>query len=359
MVKLIYYNNIINLGDQLSPIIYEWILKEKNIIDESENITNFLSVGSILEADFFREDSVVWGTGIHYLEDISRIAYEVHDRYLDIRAVRGPITRKALAYAGYICPYIYGDPVILMPLIYSPDVNIKIEDVRLIQHINFKKTNVNVKEIDISTKDYKRAINEIVCSKKIISSSLHGIILAESYGIPAIFLSDSNNRELIKYYDWYKSTNRENIQIAYSIEEALHMKPMPLPDLTNMQHKIIDAFPVDIFKRKEIQRKREVVLFGVGDCFVRNIEKVLERVNVRYVFDNRKENWGLIGEIQCFSPDLLQDMKDIFVVIMVQKKEFVGQIKNQLESMGIYYYEVVAEWLRYLNYDNYIGRIDE
>lgn len=40
----------------------------------------------------------------------------------DIRAVRGPETRKLLINVGFDCPGIYGVPAVIMPLIYNPDV---------------------------------------------------------------------------------------------------------------------------------------------------------------------------------------------------------------------------------------------
>lgn len=99
----------------------------------------------------------------------------------------------------------------------------------------------------ISTHNYKYFIDEIVKSEKIISSSLHGIILAESYGVPAILLNEGIDNQLIKYYDWYYSTGRKSVKIANSIEEALSMEPMDLPDLTNMRNDLINSFPYDLW----------------------------------------------------------------------------------------------------------------
>ena len=52
--------------------------------------------------------------------------------------------------------------------------------------------------IDVKTSDYRKFITEICQSKLIISSSLHGIILAESYGIPAIFLNEGVEKKFYR-----------------------------------------------------------------------------------------------------------------------------------------------------------------
>ena len=81
----------------------------------------------------------------------------------------------------------------------------------------------------------------------IISSSLHGIILAESYGIPAIWLKDSSVDEF-KYYDWYYSTGRFNITPSLTIEDARQKSPPDLPDLQNLRKSLIDSFPYELWK---------------------------------------------------------------------------------------------------------------
>ena len=81
----------------------------------------------------------------------------------------------------------------------------------------------------------------------VISSSLHGIILAESYGIPAIFLGQNMEYEIIKFYDWYYSTGRKNVVIANSLDDALQMTPMALPQLEEMQKNLMMAFPNDLW----------------------------------------------------------------------------------------------------------------
>jgi pyruvyltransferase len=102
--------------------------------------------------------------------------------------------------------------------------------------------------IDIRTDDYRKFIDELCSCEKIISSSLHGIILAEAYGIPAVFLGEKRDSEMFKYYDWYISTGRKIVRYASSLDEAIKMEPMELPDLTAMQETIMNAFPYDLWK---------------------------------------------------------------------------------------------------------------
>lgn len=101
--------------------------------------------------------------------------------------------------------------------------------------------------LDIRTKDYQRFIDSLCKLEKVFLSSLRGIILAESYGIPAIFLCKDREVEMLKYYDWYYSTGRKNVKMANTIKEALSMEPMELPNLSLMRERLIEVFPYDLW----------------------------------------------------------------------------------------------------------------
>ena len=76
-----------------------------------------------------------------------------------------------------------------------------------------KETNeINV--IDLR-KDPLDIINDIQSCEKILSSSLHGIIVAMAYGIPVlrIKISDEIYGDGIKYDDFYNSVNIQNHNI--------------------------------------------------------------------------------------------------------------------------------------------------
>lgn len=248
-INLEWWSSSINLGDYLALVVCNWMIKDIKEIKKNNKIIHLMTIGSVIGMRAF--DAVIWGSGIHSYGTLNAlIMHKSFVRY-DVRAVRGPITKWLLEGAGYDClNTVLGDPAILMPLIYKPDVKEKEYDVSIIPHISLKKKyskDNNYHVIDIQTTEYKYFIDEIVKSKKIISSSLHGIILAETYKVPAVFLGTGMEAQFLKYYDWYYSTGRYSVKIARTLQEAIGMEPMELPDLNNLLKGLIDSFPYDLF----------------------------------------------------------------------------------------------------------------
>ena len=198
------------------------------------------AVGSIITAGC--QDCTVWGSGLLN----TRILNRLNNRTLDFRAVRGPLTRIVLLDHGFEVPPVYGDPAILMPLLFNPIVEKKFAK-SLITHMDecSEERYNGIHRINITTDDYETVIREIKESELIISSSLHGIILAESYGVKAVLLKPVT--DLFKYFDYYYSTKRYEFPIADSVEEARKIQPVDLPDLDIMRQGLMDAFPVDLW----------------------------------------------------------------------------------------------------------------
>lgn len=250
-VNLVWWNARTNLGDYLSKVVYEWMLDYYHL-DPKKNCSNtkyLMSVGSILALGAF--DAVVWGSGILRTAQIPSILEKSCFRHLDIRAVRGPLTANVLHAAGYRCPSIYGDPAILMPLIYqghSTKKKHKISIIENLERVEHEETYHGLNFIDIQTTDYRSFIDSVLASEKVIASSLHGVILAEAYGVPAVFFNHNMDEQLFKFYDWYLSTERGAGCIAQTLEEAMAMTPPPLPKLGKMQENLIHSFPVDLWK---------------------------------------------------------------------------------------------------------------
>lgn len=245
-----------NLGDYLGRVITQYLLDAKGIkLDAYVSVKKHLfTIGSNIFGSGIKgnyQNATIWGSGI-LARPTKRVTFfqRLSRRKLDIRAVRGPLTREVLEKFGHKCPEVYGDPAILMPLIYQPKVEKRYPYSVVLQFCHerkFREIHPNEHMVSMNTNDYKFVIDEIVASDVIYTSSLHGIILAESYGIPAVFFRGLSKKIDFKYLDFYYSTGRREVVIAEKFEDALKMKPLPLPDLSKLRQGLLDSFPYDLW----------------------------------------------------------------------------------------------------------------
>jgi pyruvyltransferase len=245
-----------NFGDYLANPIYDFML-DKNGLDKNKKVKgtkHLYTIGSIILIG--HQDATVWGSGILMGEPEGFIWARNRYRHLDVRCVRGPLTLMRLKENGIdVSKCKLGDPGVLMPLIYQPSITQK-RDYGILIHMSERDNPLHKAEydanssriIDIITDDYKKTIDEICSCNLIISSTLHGIIIAESYGIPAILLKRYEFDDF-KYMDYYLSTGRkkEDVPMAESIEEALSMEVPKVPDLSVLRDNLLSSFPADLW----------------------------------------------------------------------------------------------------------------
>lgn len=204
-INLKRYTTYQNAGDVASGVVVAHVSGETpNIVGlEWRAGPNLLAIGSILEwAD---EQSVVWGSG--FIIAGSRLLAAPRA----ILAVRGELTRAGLIGQGISCDPVLGDPGIFISEIY-PRGTIQ-WSVGVVPHY-----------VDLDTPFVERAraaglrvinpllpfetfISELAACDRVISSSLHGLIFAHAYGIPAIWveLSDRVMGDGFKFRDYYSS----------------------------------------------------------------------------------------------------------------------------------------------------------
>ena len=108
-----------NWGDDVNYFFISLLAGRKISIYSNSSIAmrlkrdNYLCIGSTLNY-LANAESIVWGSGVISEE------LELPVEQLDVRAVRGPLTRTYLEQRGIACPEIYGDPVLLLPYFYQP-----------------------------------------------------------------------------------------------------------------------------------------------------------------------------------------------------------------------------------------------
>jgi len=163
----------------------------------------YITIGSILTN--VTNNCIVWGSGI--------ISKEYAIKKAKFLAVRGPQTRKHLIAQGYNVPEVYGDPALLLPRYYNPKIKQEYslgivphyKDFHLISE-KFKN-NKSILIIDLMTNDIEKTTNQFLKCEAIVSSSLHGVIIAHAYNIPAVWQKFSENvfGDDIKYQDYFES----------------------------------------------------------------------------------------------------------------------------------------------------------
>lgn len=192
-----------NFGDILTPKILEYF----NIPFEYSKDYNLISTGSI--AKRAKDETIVLGSGM-----LSSI--EVLNIKANWKFVRGPLTRNRILELGGSCPEIYGDPALLLPLIVNESK--KIYDVGIVPHYadyeKVKELYPTIPRINLLNKDPLDTAKNITKCRKIISSSLHGIICAHAFGIPAAWVefSDKVKGGGFKFRDYYASIKLEAIK---------------------------------------------------------------------------------------------------------------------------------------------------
>ena len=240
-------SDVQNFGDYLAIPIYDYMLKHFEL-DRNRRVCgtkHLYTIGSIILMGY--QDATIWGSGILESEPEGLIWSRNKYRKLDVRCVRGPETKRRLQENGIdVSKCMFGDPGVLLPLIYKPKEYENKKDYSVILHESFRDKNVE-NSIDIYTADWKDTIDQIYNSKLVISSSLHGVIVAEAYGVPAILLDKIVNNDRFKYNDYYYSTGRYDYPVCKSVEEGLSMAVPKVPDLSELQKNLLESFPVDLW----------------------------------------------------------------------------------------------------------------
>lgn len=191
-----------NFGDTLTPIILRHLGYSPQCVGRDAH-GKVLAVGSIMNA--LRERDVVWGTGVQF--DQRHTARSA--RFL---AVRGPITRSCID--GARVPAVYGDPALLLPAVYDPEV----ETVRKTGYMPHYKDRSRARArypsgyiIDVSG-GWRKIIRQMKACEHIVTTSLHGIIAADAYGIPCTWEASYSGRLVsgnLKFQDHFLGTGRD------------------------------------------------------------------------------------------------------------------------------------------------------
>ena len=259
MLRLNYYNGNPNFGDALAKSLIER-LSGQMVVHGTCYESQLMSAGSVFgdgsrfiakegqaEADASNQPLIVWGSG--FLEPKIPDGKLTVRRRCDIRAVRGIHTREALVKCGLLekgAAVALGDPGLFYPvLVPGCRETEKLYDVALVPHVLDRDKAVEVKkaldaaglkvvQVDVLQANPLNCIREIAASKKVIASSMHALIVADSLGIPnrrlkfSEFFRENDKRQYdqsdFKFKDYYSAFGMEPPK--YTTEDELLKDPL-------------------------------------------------------------------------------------------------------------------------------------
>jgi hypothetical protein len=242
--------DVINFGDELTPDIITKLFNKKVVRVEVE-AADLFAVGSIIEVanQPRRKKAYVWGSGFISAGEGANSPKLVY------KAARGAKTRSRLPKKYQGIPL--GDPGLLSNLVYK-ESQTKDGTIGIIPH--FMDEDSELLEMAKMSDDYRvisvrdspsEVIRQITECKIILSSSLHGLIVADSFGIPNIHvqLSDAVHGNNYKFEDYYSAINREYVSLnknklydKIEIDEIISSYE-PIENLHEIQSKLINSFP--------------------------------------------------------------------------------------------------------------------
>lgn len=230
-----------NFGDALGPLVVRELLRRNGLSPEAAaRSARLLSIGSVVHLAM--DGDVLWGSGVNGKMSPDRHTY----RSLDVRAVRGPLTRHFLQGRGVPAPAVYGDPGLLVGHLWTaedlrgdePD-----HEVTVVPNLNDLAAYAGTPGLLRPTAALSTCLRRIAASRLVVGSALHGLVVAEALGIPARLVRSGVEHPL-KYEDYYRGTGRQACparDVAQAISWGGQAPPQWEPG------PLLDAFPLDLW----------------------------------------------------------------------------------------------------------------
>jgi pyruvyltransferase len=204
---------LMNFGDELTRYVLQYATGRK-VLWSPPTRADVVAIGSILELYMRRPGhAVIWGTGLR-----AEIPENLKDEYRShagsVLAVRGPATRRELGLSDDIP---MGDAGLLAAALIDRTMVKRTSGTVLIPHFRAWSTTEGRREITEArnagidvvppTTHPLAVIKRVAGARFVLSSSLHGVIVAHSVGTPSQLLtvSDAGVEPQFKYGDYYAS----------------------------------------------------------------------------------------------------------------------------------------------------------
>ncbi|MBY6414500.1 polysaccharide pyruvyl transferase family protein [Rhodococcus sp. BP-252] len=243
-----------NFGDELTPGLVDALFSKKCSWRRPKN-SDMTGAGSTLEMVQLMNapDTLkIWGSGFMLKDGLDGRIFDFPS--FDFYAVRGYLSLERVKSDREVA---VGDPGLLASRVYPRSTSVA-GRVGLVYHWMHKTDPVvlalardkKITLIDPSRKPAK-VIADITSCDFVMSTSLHGLIVADSYGIPNAWIE--LDREIggagYKFEDYYSVFDGKAVQHSSDLTRdddeiaRLRTEYRPIPNLTEIQDNLIAAFP--------------------------------------------------------------------------------------------------------------------
>lgn len=189
-----------NAGDYIGPYLYKKITGKEAVWSDNFKAKHFMICGSILQEA--RDKTIVLGAGFGAPDQKIKTKPK-------LLIVRGHLTEKILLNSDYTKRWELGDPGLFLPFVYNPDVK-KRHEIGIVPHYaDFDLVDSNKNHVIDICQPVESVIRAILACRRILSSSLHGLVIAHAYGIPALWVEFSDNvvGGGFKFLDYFSTVN--------------------------------------------------------------------------------------------------------------------------------------------------------
>lgn len=258
--KIWHWQKKKNFGDELNKIIFNEACGMNLISTHKKRKADYIGIGSILQSfetkypwkKWFRKKLTVLGAG--FMD--KAIGFKKFSRRMDFKIVRGELTKGELEKLGYNMDGVaLGDPGLFASHLLK-DPMAKKYKLGIVPHFSDMESPI-VWDLHKSIPDSilinilddpMTVIKQIAQCECILASAMHGLIVADSFGIPNIWAENRFKTSKIephfKYHDYYS---------IYGLKD---MKPVQFIDFKlDGVERIKENYRVDFIKIQKIKKR--------------------------------------------------------------------------------------------------------
>lgn len=211
-----------NFGDTIGPWLIQKISSKRavNVRQVEVDAPTLYSVGSIVQL-LEKPGSLIWGSGLIRPIDTALKMQLSNAAPKAILAVRGKLTRSELrSQLDWNVPPVFGDPAILLPRFFRPSASeASAGKIAVVPHWNHKHLfkqapgDEQIKIVNVE-QGMEAVVSDIANASHCVSTSLHGVIVAQAYGVPWVWLRIGDIPLLgdrFKFEDFFSMFDRDAV----------------------------------------------------------------------------------------------------------------------------------------------------